>query len=89
MLIENTDYREEFLDLGNPFDVKIVNKFLEELDFHFNPQSVEETIVLYNLNNEIIGTGSLKKNVLKYNRESYVSLQNCICFYQAQKCYCV
>ncbi len=66
MLIENTDYREEFLDLDNPFDVKLVSGFLEKLDFNFIRSSVEETIVLYNLNDDIIGTGSLQKNVLKY-----------------------
>ncbi len=66
MLIENTDYREEFLDLDNPFDVKLVDRFLTELGFNFDRQSIEETIVLYNLNDEIIGTGSIQKNVLKY-----------------------
>ncbi len=66
MLIENTDYREEFLDLDNPFDLKLVSKFLDSLDFNFDRQAVEETIVLYNLNDEIIGTGSIQKNVLKY-----------------------
>ncbi len=66
MLIENTDYREEFLDLDNPFDLKLVSEFLQKLDFNFERKSVDETIVLYNLNDEIIGTGSVKKNVLKY-----------------------
>ncbi len=66
MLVENTDYREEFLDLDNPFDVKLVSNFLDSLDFNFDRNSVEETIVLYNLNDDIIGTGSLQKNVLKY-----------------------
>ena len=63
---ENTDYREESLDLNNPFDVKLVSKFLDELGFDFNPCEVDYTMILYNLNDEVIGTGSYKGRVLKY-----------------------
>ncbi len=66
MLIENTDYREEFLNLNNPFDVKLVKEFLHKLDFNFIPESVDETIILFTLNDDIVGTGSLQNNVLKY-----------------------
>ena len=30
MSVENTDYREESLDLKSPFDVKLVSKFLKD-----------------------------------------------------------
>jgi [citrate (pro-3S)-lyase] ligase len=66
MLIEDTDFREEVLDLGNPFDVKLVSEFLGSLDFSFHPESVHYTVLLYNLNGDVIGTGSSQKNVLKY-----------------------
>jgi [citrate (pro-3S)-lyase] ligase len=66
MLAENTDFREEIIDLDNPYDLKPVKLFLQELDFSFHPESVDYTILLYNLKGEIIGTGSSQKNVLKY-----------------------
>lgn len=66
MIIENTDYREEVLDLSNKFDVKLVKGFLKDLGFSFYPQSVDYTIILYNLKGDIIGTGSSQKNILKY-----------------------
>ncbi len=66
MLVENTDYREEELDLGSPFDLKLVDNFLSDLGFNFLPDDVDYTMVLYNLNDDIIGTGSMKANVLKY-----------------------
>lgn len=66
MLIENTDFREEIIDLENPLDVKLLKGFLQGLDFSFHPESVDYSILLYNLNGELIGTGSSQKNVLKY-----------------------
>lgn len=66
MIVENTDYREEVLDLGSPLDVKLVDDFLRNLDFVFVPESVDYTLVLYNLKGDVIGTGSMLKNVLKY-----------------------
>ncbi|MBI9067901.1 MAG: [citrate (pro-3S)-lyase] ligase [Salinivirgaceae bacterium] len=66
MLIENTDYREEIIDLDNCFDIKLVSEFLTALDFSFHPESVDYTMVLYNLKGDIIGTGSSQQNVLKY-----------------------
>lgn len=66
MLIENTDYREETLDLGSPFDVKLISDFLSGLNFNFYPETVDYSIVIYNLKGDIIGTGSMQKNVLKY-----------------------
>lgn len=66
MNFEDTDFRSEILDIENPFDVKIVDEFLTENGFGFKPQEVDETMILYNLNDEIIGTGSYKKQTLKF-----------------------
>ncbi|MCT4604305.1 MAG: hypothetical protein N4A59_15555, partial [Marinifilum sp.] len=66
MGVENTDYREESLDLRNPFDIKLVTEFLEPLGFDFNQHDVDYSMILYNLNDEVIGTGSYKGRVLKY-----------------------
>ena len=66
MGVENTDYREESLDLHNPFDIKLVSEFLDNLGFDYIPGDVDYTMILYNLNEEVIGTGSYKGRVLKY-----------------------
>ena len=66
MGVENTDYREESLDLRNPFDIKLVSEFLEPLGFDYIKQDVDYSMILYNLNDEVIGTGSYKGRVLKY-----------------------
>lgn len=66
MNFENTDYRLEELDLENPFDVKLVTDFLSENGFTFKRKVVEYTMILYNLNDEIIGTGSFKKQTMKF-----------------------
>ena len=66
MSIENTDYREESLDLKSPFDVKLVSEFLSNLGFDYITEDVDYSMILYNLNDELIGTGSYKGRVLKY-----------------------
>lgn len=66
MQVENTDYRQEVLDLSNPFDVKLVRGFLKPLGFDYKISELDYTMILYNLNDEMIGTGSLKDNVLKF-----------------------
>ena len=66
MQFENTDYRQEIIDLGNPFDVKLVKQFLTPLGFNFEVGQLDYTMILYNLNGEMIGTGSLQENVLKF-----------------------
>lgn len=66
MSFENTEFRQEVLDLSNPFDVKLVASFLKPLGFEFNPAEVEYTVILYSLNGDIIGTGSHKGRILKY-----------------------
>jgi [citrate (pro-3S)-lyase] ligase len=66
MSFENTEFRQEILDLTNPFDVKLVANFLKPLGFEFNPSEVEFTVILYTLKGDIIGTGSHKGRILKY-----------------------
>jgi len=66
MTFEDTDFRQEILNLENPLDVKLLNTFLASLDFDGIKEEVDTTMIIYNLNNEIIGTGSLKGNTLKY-----------------------
>ncbi len=66
MSFENTEYRQEVLDLDNPFDIKLVYNFLKPLGFEFDPGEVEFTLILYALNGDLIGTGSHKGKILKY-----------------------
>jgi len=66
MTFEDTDFRLEILDLGNPFDVKLVSQFLEQQGLDFDQNDVECTIILYTLKGEVIGTGSHKGKILKY-----------------------
>ncbi len=66
MTFEDTDFRQELLDLENPLDIKLLNTFLTSLGFDYKAEDVEMTMIIYNLNNEIIGTGSLNGNTLKY-----------------------
>ena len=66
MTFEDTDFRQETLDLENPFDVKLVKDFLLNLGFDFNPEEVECTMIVYNLRGDIVGTGSHMGRILKY-----------------------
>ncbi len=66
MNFEDTDFRMEVLDIENPFDVKMVYDFLKGLGFEYNTGDINYTLILYNLNDEIIGTGSLNRETLKY-----------------------
>jgi len=66
MNFEDTDFRQEVLDIESPYDVKLVYDFLLELGFEFEPNGVDCTMILYNLNDEIVGTGSYKNKTLKY-----------------------
>ena len=66
MTFEDTDFRQENLDLENPFDVKLVSDFLETLGFSYKVEEVEHTILIYNLRGDIIATGSHKGKILKY-----------------------
>lgn len=66
MTFEDTDFRQETLDLGNPFDVRLVKNFLAGLGFEFDPSEVECTMIVYNLQGDIVGTGSHLGRILKY-----------------------
>ena len=66
MTFEDTDFRQETLDLDNPFDVKLVKDFLFGLGFEFDPSEVECTMIVYNLKGELVGTGSHQGRILKY-----------------------
>jgi [citrate (pro-3S)-lyase] ligase len=66
MTFEDTDFRQETLDLDNPFDVKLVKGFLTDLGFDFDPAEVESTMIVYNLKGDLVGTGSHKGRILKY-----------------------
>jgi [citrate (pro-3S)-lyase] ligase len=66
MNFEDTDFRQETIDLENPYDVKLVKDFLSSLDFEFNPSEVECTMIVYNLKGDLVGTGSHQGRILKY-----------------------
>ena len=66
MTFEDTDFRQETLDLENPFDVKLVKDFLAQQGFEFDPSEVECTMIVYNLKGDIVGTGSHLGRILKY-----------------------
>lgn len=66
MTFEDTDFRQETLDLENPFDLKLVKDFLAGLRFEFDPSEVECTMIVYNLKGELVGTGSHLGRILKY-----------------------
>ena len=66
MTFEDTDFRQETLDLESPFDIKLVKDFLFSLGFDFDPSEVECTMIVYNLKGDIVGTGSHKGRILKY-----------------------
>ena len=66
MTFENTDFRYEHLALNNPYDIKLITDFLKTGGFDYEVEEVENTMILYNLNGDIIGTGSHKGNTLKY-----------------------
>jgi|WetSurMetagenome_2_1015567.scaffolds.fasta_scaffold26013_2 [citrate (pro-3S)-lyase] ligase len=66
MNFEDTDFRQESIDLENPYDVKRVRDFLAELDFDFDHSEVEHTMIVYNLKGELVGTGSHQGRILKF-----------------------
>ena len=66
MTFEDTDFRQETLDLDNPFDLKLVKDFLAGLGFEFDPAEVECTMIVYNLKGDLVGTGSHMGRILKY-----------------------
>lgn len=66
MTFEDTDFRQETLDLDSCYDVKLVSDFLGGLGFEFDRSEVECTMIVYNLKGDLVGTGSHKGRILKY-----------------------
>lgn len=66
MNFEDTDFRYEFLDLENPYDLKFASNFLTSQGYDYKPEEVDLTLIIYNLNDEIIGSGSFKNQTLKF-----------------------
>jgi hypothetical protein len=70
MTFEDTDFRQETLDLDNPFDGKLVKDFLFGLGFEFDPAEVECTMIVYNLK------GPPLFAVLEFGFQSIFTYQN-------------
>jgi len=66
MGFETADFRIQGLDTDNPYDVTLITEFLAASGFVYDRSGVDYTMILYNLNNQIIASGSYLKNVLKY-----------------------
>jgi len=66
MNFEDTDFRQVELDIENPYDVKLIKRFLKSFGLDYEPAKVDCTLILYNLNDDMIGTGSYKGKVLKF-----------------------
>ena len=66
MSIENTDFRIEVLDVKNSSDVKLVHNFLSPMNIDYDAKAIDYTMILYNLNGDLLGTGSYQGEILKY-----------------------
>lgn len=66
MMIENSDFRIEEPDLSSKYDVDLVRRFLAPLGFCFDENTVEYCVILYTLNDDIVGVGSCMGKILKY-----------------------
>ncbi|MCP4150031.1 MAG: [citrate (pro-3S)-lyase] ligase [bacterium] len=66
MGIETADFRTEVIDITSKYDINHVENFMIPLGFDYDPTGVDYTMMLYNLNNQILGTGSYLNGVLKY-----------------------
>ncbi|MCG8579068.1 MAG: [citrate (pro-3S)-lyase] ligase [Bacteroidales bacterium] len=65
-MIENSDFRIEEPDLSSKFDVELIRRFLSPLGFYFDESTVDYSIILYTLNDDIVGVGSCQGKILKY-----------------------
>lgn len=65
-MIENSDFRIEEPDLSSKYDVALIRRFLSPLGFYYDETAVDYSIILYNLNDDIVGVGSYQGKVLKY-----------------------
>lgn len=65
-MIENTEFRIEEPDLTSRYDVELIRRFLSPMGFYFDPAEVEYSVILYTLNDDIVGVGSVQGKILKY-----------------------
>jgi len=65
-MIENSDFRIEEPDLSSKYDVDLVRRFLTPMGFYFDETTVEYCVILYTLNDDIVGVGSCQGKILKY-----------------------
>ena len=65
-MIENADFRIEEADLSCKFDVKLIHQFMQPLGFDFDEREVEYSVILYTLNDDVVGVGSCQNKILKY-----------------------
>jgi len=59
-------FQEKILNLRNPYALKQIHAFLTPLGFHFDPRTVDYTMVLHDAKGRIAGTGSCQGQVIKY-----------------------
>ncbi len=65
-MIENSDFRIEEPDLSSRYDVDLIRRFMAPMGFYFDESGIDYSIILYNLNDEIVGVGSCEGKILKY-----------------------
>jgi len=65
-MIENSDFRIEEPDLSSRYDVELIRRFLSPLGFYYDVSSVDYGVILYTLNDDIVGVGSCQGKILKY-----------------------
>ncbi len=65
-MIENSEFRIEEPDLTSRYDTDLIRRFLSPLGFYFDETSVEYSVILYTLNDDIVGVGSCQGKILKY-----------------------
>lgn len=60
-----SDFVVNEVDFANPYDVRMVKKFLDKFNIDYIPYEADKTIILETTSGEMVGTGSCKNNVLK------------------------
>ena len=60
-----SDFVVNEVDFANPYDVRMVRKFLDKFHIDYIPYETDKTIILETTSGEMVGTGSYKNNVLK------------------------
>lgn len=60
-----SDFVVNEVDFANPYDVRMVKKFLEKFHIDYIPYEADKTIILETSSGEMVGTGSCQNNVLK------------------------